>query len=60
MQLTNDLWTRIERFEFDQGKPILTFAQRLARENDWSLDYAHRVLREYKRFAFLAAAEQSK
>lgn len=36
----------------------VTFAQRLARENGWSQEYAGRVIGEYKRFLFLAATCQ--
>ncbi len=47
-------WERVERFSFDEGQPALTFARRLARENGWSLAHAERVLRKYRRFAYLA------
>ena len=50
------LWNKIGDFEFDQGGPALTFARRLARENGWSTAHADRVLREYRRFAYLAIA----
>ena len=49
-----DLIERVENFEFDEATPALTFADRLARENGWSVAYAERVAREYKRFAILA------
>ncbi len=49
----NQLWKRIEAFEFDAGDVDLSFAQRLARENAWSKDFAERVLFEYKRFVYL-------
>jgi len=45
---------RAERFEIDTGTTVLTFCSRLARENRWSLAYAERVIREYKRFCVLA------
>jgi uncharacterized protein (TIGR04222 family) len=48
-----ELWRRIESFSFDEGTPILTFEQRLARENGWPIAYTRRVLNEYKRFVFL-------
>ena len=51
-----DLWARIAAFEFDVGIVTFPFVQRLARENGWSLGYSVRVLREYRRFAFLAIA----
>lgn len=52
----DDLLNRIQRFEFDEGSPVLSFARRLARENGWTLEYAGRVLEEYKKFMFLAVA----
>lgn len=48
---------KLQQFRVDDeatGRPDLTFAQRLARENRWSVAYAERVVDEYKRFAFLA------
>jgi uncharacterized protein (TIGR04222 family) len=49
-----ELWARLQRFELDPDDAPGTFTARLARENDWSLDYAQRVCDEYKRFAFLS------
>lgn len=48
------LWDRLVAFSVDEGTEQLSFAQRLARENGWSAEYAQRVIEEYKRFAFLA------
>ncbi len=48
------LFDRISRCAFDQGDEQLTFARRLARENDWTKAYTARVIYEYKRFIFLA------
>ncbi|MBN9524048.1 TIGR04222 domain-containing membrane protein [bacterium] len=51
------LLARVEAFSIDgPNTPALPFAARLARENGWPRPYADRVVREYKRFAFLAAA----
>lgn len=52
--MKDDLWKRIENFDFDDGQPVLSFTQRLARENGWSIYFTRRVLDEYKRFAYLA------
>lgn len=58
------LWLRIESFPIggedadwaaDSAAGGLTFSQRLARENDWSLEDARRCIDEYRRFLFLAA-----
>ncbi len=35
--------------------PALSFAMRLARENRWNIEFAHRCIDEYKRFLYLAA-----
>jgi hypothetical protein len=49
-----DLWQRLADYEIGPPDAAFTFAQRLARENRWSADYAARVLTEYKRFCWLA------
>lgn len=46
-----DLWRRIGEYRMD-GR----FEEKLARENGWSLEFAARVVREYRRFAYLAIA----
>ncbi|MEM8717718.1 MAG: DUF2207 domain-containing protein [Cyanobacteria bacterium P01_G01_bin.39] len=48
------LLKRIEEFSLDKPDVNLTFSQRLARENNWSIDYTHKVIKEYKKFIFLA------
>lgn len=48
------LWDRITAFAFSADDEQLTFAQRLARENGWTLAYAERVIGEYRRFMYLA------
>ena len=50
----HDLWRRIDAFRLDDARASLTFTSRLARENDWGLAFACRVVEEYKRFVFLA------
>ncbi|HEY9697593.1 MAG TPA: hypothetical protein V6D10_10030 [Trichocoleus sp.] len=51
-----ELYDRIQAFSLDQVDTQLPFSQRLARENGWSLEYAWRVIEEYKKFVFLALA----
>jgi len=46
----------IEGLTLDQPGAGLAFSDRLARENGWSKAYAERVVAEYRRFVFLAAA----
>ena len=48
------LWDRLLAFHFDNTGDALTFTQRLARENGWSLGFAQRVVEEYRRFLYLA------
>ena len=50
------LWKKLASFSIDEGDEALTFEKRLARENDWPLPYAKRVIDEYKRFVFLCAS----
>ncbi|HVL38428.1 MAG TPA: hypothetical protein VM328_03455, partial [Fimbriimonadaceae bacterium] len=47
------LWTKLASFQIDSGDESLTFEKRLARENGWTVDFARRVIEEYKRFVFL-------
>ena len=49
-----ELLRKIESFDIDGGDCTLPFAARLAREHGWSRPYAERVVREYKRYVFLA------
>jgi uncharacterized protein (TIGR04222 family) len=51
-----ELYRRIQEFEIDEGPVAQPFTARLARENGWTKEYAERVVREYKKFAFLALA----
>ena len=48
------LYKNLQKFSLDQPNAQFPFSKRLARDNRWSLDYAQRVVVEYKRFAFLA------
>jgi len=50
-QLTK--WEKIKHFELDDINASLTFSERLARDNDWTLEYALRTVFEYKKFIFL-------
>jgi len=50
-----ELLAKIESFEIDgPDAPALTFAARLAREQGWTVAFARRAIREYKRFVYLA------
>lgn len=47
------LLDKIEKFQLDDPFSSFTFSERLARENNWSLEFALRAIEEYKRFIFL-------
>lgn len=49
-----ELLQRLEKFSLDSADASFPFSSRLAKENEWSITYAKRVIAEYKRFAFLA------
>ena len=51
-----ELYKRIQAFALDRPDSQLSFSQRLARDNAWSLGYTQRVIEEYKKFIFLAVA----
>ena len=49
-----ELWRRIESFSIGPEQVTLSFCDRLARDNGWSVPFAQRVIAEYKKFVFLA------
>src|SRR5829696_916985 len=51
-----ELYDRVRSFRFDADGTTDTFADRLAKENGWTAAFAARVMNEYRKFAFLAAA----
>jgi uncharacterized protein (TIGR04222 family) len=51
-----ELLRRLGQFQLDSPEASFPFSARLARENNWSADYARRVINEYMRFTFLAVA----
>lgn len=51
---SHPVWQSLSYYRIGPDDAALSFAQRLARENGWSLDHAERVIEEYKRFCFLA------
>ena len=50
------LYRRIQAFDVDEVNDSLSFSRRLARDNGWPIQFALRVVEEYKRFVFLAIA----
>ncbi|RZS66871.1 glycine-rich domain-containing protein [Pseudobacter ginsenosidimutans] len=53
----NPIWRKLEIFSIDPPDVSLSFEQRLARENSWSVQFASQVLLEYKKFLFLCASQ---
>lgn len=51
------LWNRITHYEFDDPNALLTFTQRLGRDNHWSFEFAKRVVEEYRKFCFLCVTD---
>jgi len=47
-------WDRLIRHEFDHPDIHLSFTDRLARDNDWTMSFATLAVEEYRRFCFLA------
>jgi hypothetical protein len=48
------LWAKIKSYSFDKPDVNVTFSQRLAKENNWNIEYTNRVIEEYRKFTFLA------
>jgi hypothetical protein len=48
------VWIALSHYTIGPEDAALSFAQRLARENGWTISHAARVIEEYRRFAFLA------
>ena len=46
-------WNKIKNFELDEPDIPLSFTDRLARENGWTIEYSVRTILEYKKFIFL-------
>ena len=49
-----ELYQNIQKFSLDDADEVLSFNQRLAKDNGWTIEYTQRVINEYKKFAFLA------
>jgi hypothetical protein len=51
-----DLWLALAAMRIEPAGAALSFEARLAREQGWTADKTVRVMREYRRFLYLAAA----
>ena len=54
MKSNPDLWKRLEAFHIDAEGVVFPFSKRLARDNQWSHEFALKAIQEYKRFVYLA------
>jgi len=52
-QQEKKLWTKIQAFQFSEEDTTFPFQARLARENNWTIEFTERVIEEYRRFMFL-------
>ncbi|NIG52062.1 hypothetical protein [Chitinophaga sp. Cy-1792] len=55
----DELWNKLQAFQFDEPDTSFTFVKRLARDNYWNDEFARRVLEEYRRFLFLCITSNS-
>lgn len=54
MVLRNEnLWQRIQRFSLDQENVAFPFSKKLAKEENWSLEFTRKAIDEYKKFVYL-------
>ncbi|WP_439131200.1 glycine-rich domain-containing protein [Polaribacter sp.] len=47
------LWIRIKNFNLDNNTSEFTFSKRLARDNNWKIEFTTKVIEEYKKFIYL-------
>lgn len=47
-----DLYEQIQSFSLDKPDAQLSFSKRLARDNNWSLKYASKLLKDTKNLRF--------
>lgn len=48
-----NLWQRIQRFSLDAQDASFPFSKKLAKEENWSLNFTQRAIDEYKKFVYL-------
>jgi hypothetical protein len=53
-----ELWQKIKYFQFDKENVKLTFAKRLARENNFTDSFTKEIIEEYKKFIFLCCVSK--
>ncbi|WP_347217472.1 hypothetical protein [Chryseobacterium sp.] len=54
MLLKDDsLWNRIQEFSLDASDADFPFSKKLAKEENWSLEFTRKAIEEYKKFVYL-------
>lgn len=54
MVLRNEnLWQRIESFSLDAENATFPFSKKLAKEENWSMEFTQKAIEEYKKFVYL-------
>ncbi|MBB4806901.1 hypothetical protein HNP38_002197 [Chryseobacterium defluvii] len=55
IKLINDdgLWQRIVNFSIDKPDAAFPFSRKLAKEENWTLDFTKKAIEEYKKFVYL-------
>ena len=56
--MTDILWQKLNEFQIGSETAQLGFVSRLARDNDWTLEFTKKVVLEYKRFIYLVATHK--
>lgn len=47
------LWSRIQNFSLDAPDSDFPFSKKLAKEENWTLEFAQKAIQEYKKFVYL-------
>ena len=52
-----ELWSKLEAFKLDDSTSEFNFSQRLARDNNWTIEFSNSVVMEYKKFLYLCCVD---
>ncbi|WP_228463810.1 MULTISPECIES: hypothetical protein [Chryseobacterium] len=50
------LWNRIKGFSLDDSDSDFPFSKKLAKEENWSMDFTRKAIEEYKNLSISAAS----
>lgn len=59
MLLNNEIWHKIEDFQFENSPQEYGFVTRLAYENSWTEDFTRKAILEYKKFMYLVSVNDT-